>query len=173
MHKNSWPLAMMKNRERQPGNCGRRLQPLWQIVLRRTFTLKMVLQLRCVQATFLWTYYLKPTWFRQWIDQTWMSVLASLESSLKLREALESINSSVKSFLKGKKSVVLHAIKSILNFLVMINHHHQQIRQSCLIMSSREKTKSTTYHCTRNDVLPNLVTPMSQYLTLCLISKLF
>ena len=44
-------------------------------------------------------------------------MLADLEQSLKLREAVESINPGVRSFLRGEKSVVLCAIKSILNFV--------------------------------------------------------
>ena len=50
------------------------------------------------------------------LDGSYINVLANLESSLKFREALESINPGVKSFLRGEKLVVLHAIKSILNF---------------------------------------------------------
>ena len=45
-----------------------------------------------------------------------INVLASLESSLKFREAPESINTCVKSFLKDQKLVVFYAIKSIKNF---------------------------------------------------------
>ena len=51
------------------------------------------------------------------LDRSNIKVLANLEESLKFREALESINPGVKSFLPGEKSVVLCAIKSILNFV--------------------------------------------------------
>ena len=51
------------------------------------------------------------------LDRSNIKVLANLEASLKFREALESINPGVKSFLRGEKSVVLCAIKSILNFV--------------------------------------------------------
>ena len=45
-----------------------------------------------------------------------INVLASLESSLKFREAPESINACVKSFVRGEKLQVLYAIKSTNNF---------------------------------------------------------
>ena len=45
-----------------------------------------------------------------------INVLASLEKSLKFREASESINTCVKSFVQGQKPVVFYAIKSIDNF---------------------------------------------------------
>ena len=45
-----------------------------------------------------------------------INVLAGLESSLKFREASESINTCVKSFVQGQKPVVFYAIKSINNF---------------------------------------------------------
>ena len=41
------------------------------------------------------------------LDRSNIKVLANLEASLKFREALESINPGVKSFLRGEKSVVL------------------------------------------------------------------
>lgn len=51
------------------------------------------------------------------LDRSNINVLANLEQSLKFREAVESINPGVRSFLRGEKSVVLCAIKSILNFV--------------------------------------------------------
>ena len=51
------------------------------------------------------------------LDRSNIDVLAKIESGLKFREALESINPGIKSFLRGEKSVVLCAIKSILNFV--------------------------------------------------------
>ena len=51
------------------------------------------------------------------LDRSNINVLAKLENALKFREALESINSGVKSFLRGEKSVVICAIKSILSFV--------------------------------------------------------
>ena len=46
-----------------------------------------------------------------------INVLANLEHAIKFREALKSMNSGVKSFLHGEKSVVLCAIKCILSFV--------------------------------------------------------
>ena len=74
---NEWPFlstATMKNREPQWRNCGRRLQSSWQTVLRRTFILKTVLQLSWIQATFPYTYSVKPTQLRHSTDQTSMSL---------------------------------------------------------------------------------------------------
>ena len=106
------------------------------------------------------------------LDRLIINVLVSLESSLKFREAIECINPGVKSFLTDEKSVVLCASKSILNFV-----SHDKLSsskyQADLFMSSRVKTKSSTYHCTKSDALPNLVTPEPQYLTLSLISNWF
>ena len=51
------------------------------------------------------------------LDRSNINVLANLETSLNFKQALESINPGVKSFLRGEKSVALSAIKSILNFV--------------------------------------------------------
>ena len=51
------------------------------------------------------------------LDRSNINVLAQLEHKLKFREALESINPAVKSFLRGEKSVAMSAIKTILNFV--------------------------------------------------------
>ena len=51
------------------------------------------------------------------LDRSNINVLASFESFCKFREALESINPGVNSFLISEKSVVLCAINSILNFV--------------------------------------------------------
>ena len=51
------------------------------------------------------------------LDRSNINVLANLEHALKFREALKSMNSGVKSFLRGEKSVVLCAIKSIVSFV--------------------------------------------------------
>ena len=51
------------------------------------------------------------------LDRPNINVLANLEHALNFREALESMNSGVKSFLRGEKSVVLCAIKSIVSFV--------------------------------------------------------
>ena len=50
------------------------------------------------------------------LDPSNINVLANLEHALKFREALEFVNSGVKSF-RGEKSVVLCAIKCILSFV--------------------------------------------------------
>ena len=50
------------------------------------------------------------------LDRSNINVLANLEHVLKFREALESMNSRVKSFLCEEKAVVLCAIKCILSF---------------------------------------------------------
>ena len=50
------------------------------------------------------------------MDISNINVLASLESSLKFREASESINACVKSFPRGEKLVVFYAIQSTDNF---------------------------------------------------------
>ena len=92
--------------------------------------------------------------------------------NVKFRKAPESINACVKSFVRGEKLVVLFVIKSTDNFA-----SHDKSSSSTnlgeLIMSFREKTTSSTHHCTRNGALPNLVTPVPQYLMLCLIYKWF
>ena len=69
-------LVNSNNEEQRPQwrNCGRRLQSSWQIVLRRTFILKTVLQLSWIQATFPYTYSVKPTQLRHSTDQTSMSL---------------------------------------------------------------------------------------------------
>ena len=51
------------------------------------------------------------------LDRSNIDVLAKLENALKFREALESQNPNLKSFLRGEKSVALCAIKSILSFV--------------------------------------------------------
>ena len=51
------------------------------------------------------------------LDRSNIDVLAEIEAALKFREALMSINPGITSFLRGEKSVVLCAIKSILNFV--------------------------------------------------------
>ena len=51
------------------------------------------------------------------LDRSNINVLANLEHVLKFREALESMNSGVKSFLCEEKAVVLCAIKCILSFV--------------------------------------------------------
>ena len=51
------------------------------------------------------------------LDQSNINVLANLEHALKFRVALKSMNSGVKSFFHGEKSVVLCAIKCILSFV--------------------------------------------------------
>ena len=51
------------------------------------------------------------------LDRSNINVLANLEHALKFREALESMNIGMKSFLHGEKSVVLCAIKCILSFV--------------------------------------------------------
>ena len=51
------------------------------------------------------------------LDRPNINVLPNLEHALNFREALESINSGVKSFLRGEKSVVLRAIKAIVSFV--------------------------------------------------------
>ena len=51
------------------------------------------------------------------LDRSNIDVLAQFENALKFREALESINPGVKSFLRGEISVALCAIKSILFFV--------------------------------------------------------
>ena len=84
-----------------------------------------------------------------------INVLASLESYLKFREAPESINVCVKSFVRGKKSVVLYAIKSIDNF-ASHDKSSSVTNQGEFIMSFSGKTKSSTYCYTKNSVLPNL-----------------
>ena len=50
------------------------------------------------------------------LDRSNINVLATIEESLKFREALESSNPDVKSLLRGEKLLVLCAIKLILNF---------------------------------------------------------
>ena len=50
------------------------------------------------------------------MDISNINVLASLESSLKFREASESINACVKSFARGEKLVVFYVIQSTDNF---------------------------------------------------------
>ena len=57
---------------------------------------------------------------------------------------LESINSGVKSFLCGEKSVVLGVIKLILNFASHDKKSSSTIKQSCLTMYFNVKTKSNT-----------------------------
>ena len=106
------------------------------------------------------------------LDISNINVLASLESSLKFRKAPESINACVKSFVRGEKLVVLFVIKSTDNF-ASHDKSSSSTNQGELIMSFREKTTSSTHHCTRNGALPNLVTPVPQYLMLCLIYKWF
>ena len=49
------------------------------------------------------------------LDRSNINVLVNLEHAHKFREALESMNSGVKSFLRGEKSVVLCARKYILS----------------------------------------------------------
>ena len=51
------------------------------------------------------------------LDRSNIAVLGELETELKFRQAIESWNPNVKSFLRGEKSVVLCAIKSILSFV--------------------------------------------------------
>ena len=51
------------------------------------------------------------------LDRSNINVLPNLEHALKFREALKSMNSGVKSFLHGEKSVVLCAINCILSFV--------------------------------------------------------
>ena len=51
------------------------------------------------------------------LNRSNVNVLANPEHALKFREALESMNSGVKSFLRGEKSVVFCAIKCILSFV--------------------------------------------------------
>ena len=51
------------------------------------------------------------------LDQSNINALANLEHALKFREALESMNIGMKSFLRGEESVVLCAIKCILSFV--------------------------------------------------------
>ena len=51
------------------------------------------------------------------LDRSNINVFANLEHALKFREALESMNSAVRSFLRVEKSVVLCAIKSIVSFV--------------------------------------------------------
>ena len=46
------------------------------------------------------------------LDRSNINDLASLESSLKFRESLESINPGRKSFLRGEKSVECHQVNS-------------------------------------------------------------
>ena len=51
------------------------------------------------------------------LDRSNIAVLGKLESKVKFREALESANPAIKSFLRGEKSVAVSAIKSIINFV--------------------------------------------------------
>ena len=51
------------------------------------------------------------------LDRSNIAVLAKMENKIKLRQAFESLNPSVKSFLRGEKSVAISAIKSVLNFV--------------------------------------------------------
>ena len=51
------------------------------------------------------------------LDRSNIAVLGKLESKVKFREALESANPAIKSFLRGEKSVAVSAIKSIISFV--------------------------------------------------------
>ena len=82
----------------------------------------------------------KPTQLRHWIDWTSMSlqVLKILSNSEKhLNQLIHVWNHSYEL----NKLVVCVSSSQFSILLVMINHYHQQIRPSCLIMSSREKKK--------------------------------
>ena len=102
-----------------------------------------------------------------------INVLPSFESSLYFREELESINPGVKSFLRVEKLVVLCAIKSILSFV-----SHDKLSSSTnlaelfdYVPQKENEVKHLPLY--KNDALTNLVTPVPQYLMLCLISKWF
>ena len=71
-----------------------------------------------------------------------INFLPSLESPLKFREDLESINPGVKSFYDVKNWYSCVPSSQFSTLLVMINYQHQQIRQSYLIMSPRDRKQS-------------------------------
>ena len=76
------------------------------------------------------------------LDSTYINVLANLETSLNFRQALESINPGVKSFLLGEKSVALPAINSTLNF-VSHDKSSSSTKKSALQKSSKRKAPAT------------------------------
>ena len=75
------------------------------------------------------------------LNRSNINVLASLESFLKFREAPESINPGVKSFIRSEKLEVLCTIMSILNFA-----SHDKSSSSTNQAELFEKIKSSTYH---------------------------
>ena len=85
------------------------------------------------------------------LDGLNINVLASLESSLKFREALESINPDVKSFLRGEKLVVLCAIK----FFDYVLQRENKVKHLSLYQEWR--FTKFGYSCTSIlDALPNI-----------------
>ena len=82
------------------------------------------------------------------LDRSNINALANLEESLKFREALESITPGVMSFLRGEKSVVLCAIKSILN-IVSHNNSSSSTNQAELfdyVLQRENKVKHLSFY---------------------------
>ena len=75
------------------------------------------------------------------LNRSNINVLPSLERFLKFREAPESINPGVKSFIRSEKLEVLCTIMSILNFA-----SHDKSSSSTNQAELFEKIKSSTYH---------------------------
>ena len=106
------------------------------------------------------------------LGQSNINVLANLQHALKFREALESLNSGVKSFLRVKKSVVLCAIKCILSF---VSHDKSAVstnqQAKLFIIFCVVKEKLNIFHSTKSVDLQNQVILGHRFLMLLPIFK--
>ena len=101
-------------------------------------------------------------------DRSNIEVLSTIGNQLNFREKLESINLSVRSFLRGGKYVAVCGIKSILNLIVMISQPPALTRMIYLILFYNMRIKSNIYLFIKNVDLQNLVTQLLLYLMLYL-----